>query len=371
MRVLITNQSLAARTGSALYAYELAEGLIRRGHLPIAYSTQLGEVADAMRAATVPVVENLESVSEPPDIIHGQHHIETMTALMHFPGVPAIYFCHGWLPWEEKPPRFPRILRYVAVDDTCRDRLVCEEAIPEARTRVIRNYVDLDRFKSRLPLPERPARALIFSNNANRHSYLRPIQQACENAGIRLEVIGSKAGNVHAQPELALAEFDLVFAKGRSAFEALAVGAAVILCDEVGLGPMVTESEVDRLHKLNFGVRTLRNQIDPELITREIQRYDPHDAARVSQRVRSFSGKEEVIDELAALYEEVIREHQSSNGSSPAESQFISDYLRGLGIEVRKQRETVQQSAAFRLGDFLIHPPLLGRLTKRLFNDRR
>src|SRR2546430_4332475 len=32
-------------------------------------------------------------------------------------------FCHGWLPWEETPPHFPRILRYVAVDHTCRDRL--------------------------------------------------------------------------------------------------------------------------------------------------------------------------------------------------------------------------------------------------------
>ena len=114
LRVLITNHALAERAGTELYVRDLAEGLIRRGHTPIAYSTQLGEVAAKLRKATVPVVDNLASLSVAPDLIHGQHHIETMTALLHFAGVPAIYFCHGWLPWEEAPPRFPRIRRFVA-----------------------------------------------------------------------------------------------------------------------------------------------------------------------------------------------------------------------------------------------------------------
>ncbi len=47
-----------------------------------------------------------------PDIIHGQHHAETMTALLHFASVPAVFFfCHGWRPPEEEPPLFPRSAR--------------------------------------------------------------------------------------------------------------------------------------------------------------------------------------------------------------------------------------------------------------------
>src|SRR5437660_11738141 len=167
LRILITNNTLSARAGSELYVRDLATALLALGHTPIAYSTHLGEVARELRAATVPVIDDLNALATPPNLIHGHHHLDTMTALLHFPGVPAISFCHGWLPWEEAPPRFPRILRYVAVDHTCRDRLVLEHAIPENRIRVLLNFVDLERFRPRGPLPERPERALVFSNYAD------------------------------------------------------------------------------------------------------------------------------------------------------------------------------------------------------------
>jgi hypothetical protein len=103
-------------------------------------------VAEDLRIATVPVTSDLESVTERPDIIHGQHHLETMTALLHFGGVPAIFYSHGWLPPEEAPLRFPRILEYVAVDDVCRDRLVCEHGISSGDVQVLLNFVDTARF---------------------------------------------------------------------------------------------------------------------------------------------------------------------------------------------------------------------------------
>ncbi|MEP6913552.1 MAG: hypothetical protein ABI923_12405, partial [bacterium] len=116
MRILITNNTLDARAGSELYVRDVATGLLDRGHTPVAFSTILGEVARNLRAATIPVIDSLDALTTPPDIIHGQHHVETMMAMLHFPNTPAVYFCHGWLPWEEAPPRFPRILKYIAVD---------------------------------------------------------------------------------------------------------------------------------------------------------------------------------------------------------------------------------------------------------------
>src|SRR5580704_4585509 len=161
LKILITNNGLAARAGSELYVRDLALALLRRGHIPIAYSTVLGEVADELRGATIPIVDNLDSLSITPDIIHGHHHLETMTALLRFPTVPAVYFCHGWIPWQEAPPKFPRILRYVAVDYTCRDRLLLEHGIPDDRVSVLLNFVDLERFSPRPPLPARPTRGLV------------------------------------------------------------------------------------------------------------------------------------------------------------------------------------------------------------------
>jgi hypothetical protein len=179
LRVLITNNTLAARAGSELYVRDVVAALLERGHLPIAYSTRHGEVAQELHP-DIPVVDDLDAVGSAPDIIHGHHHLETMTALLRFPSVPAVYVYHGWRPWEELPPRFPRILRYIAVSWPCRDRLVFEHGIPEDRVRTLLNFVDLARFRPRSqPLPARLTRALLFLNSATPHT-LAAVRQACD-----------------------------------------------------------------------------------------------------------------------------------------------------------------------------------------------
>ncbi len=112
LRILMTNNTLDQPAGSELYLRDLAQSLMRRGHFPVAYSQTLGPVADRLRAATIPVVDDLRDLSAVPDVIHGQHHLETMTAALRFPQVPVTYTCHGWIPWQEWPPVFPNILHY-------------------------------------------------------------------------------------------------------------------------------------------------------------------------------------------------------------------------------------------------------------------
>ncbi|MEW6212784.1 MAG: glycosyltransferase [Acidobacteriota bacterium] len=338
MRVLITNNALDSRAGSELYARDLALELIKRGHTPIAYSTRLGEVAEEMRAATVPVIDDLDAMAIAPDIIHCQHHVEAMTALLRFPGVPAVFFCHGWTPWEEAPPIFPRILRYVAVDLACRDRLLFEHAIAEDRIRVLLNFVDLEKFLPREPLPASPRRALLFSSYASEQTCIPVVREACARAGLTLDVIGSLAGNAKAHPEESLREYDIVLAKGRSAIEALAVGAAVILFDATGTGPMVTAEEFDRLRSLNFGIRAIRRPLDAEMIAREIARYDPQDAGEVSRRIRSTAGRTRSIDEIISLYEEVISEYKGEDDLKE-EERAASNYLRWLSPRLKEREQ--------------------------------
>ena len=376
MRVLITNHALVYRGGSELYVRDVAKELLRRGHTPIAYSTKLGDVAVELRNATVPIVDDLASVSAPPDIIHGQHHIETMSALLHFNDVPAIYVCHSWLAWEESPPLFPRILRYVAVDDTCRDRLICERGIPEQKVSVIRNFVDLARFRQRAALPEKPRRALVFSNYATNNSYVTPIRAACERVSLPLDVVGMEAGSATDQPESLLANYDLVFAKGRCAFEAMAVGAAVILCDFSGMGPMVTSSGFNELKRFNFGVRTLSEPVKTESMVKEIARYDRYDAEKVTQLVRATSGLETAVDQIVNLYEEVIEEYRgmrvSRNGTSAtSEARYTAAYLRDLAQRMSLQREVIYQSASYRIGNFFVRTPVISGLLKKVIKNNK
>lgn len=344
MRILITNHALANRAGSELYVRDLAIGLLGRGHEPITYSTRLGDVARDIRAAGVLVTDDLDTIAEPPEIIHGHHHLDTMSALLRFPATPAIYVCHGSTPWEEAAPRFPRIIRYVAVDHACRDRLAYQHAIPPDRIRVILNFVDLERFKPRVQLPPHPQRALILSNQASEHTQVPAIRSACERAGIPIDVLGLGVGKACAKPEAVLGNYDIVFAKGRAALEALAVGAAVILCDAAGAGPMVTTTNVEHLRPLNFGLRALGGPLNSDVIMREIDRYDPHDAATVSGLIRTSAGRDKVIDDLLALYQEVINEHNRNPvGDGVAEQRAVGEYFLELAPRLYQRDQAMHE----------------------------
>jgi hypothetical protein len=308
LRVLITNLTLASRTGTETYVRDLALGLLERGHTPIVYTTDPGDIALEIQAATVPVVEDLDSLALPPDVIHGHHNLETMTALLRFSTAPALFFCHDWSAWHDWPPRFPRIRRYIAVDDTCRDRLVLRHGISADCVRVLFNAVDLKRFQPRGPLPDRPRKALVFSNAAREETHLPAIREACARTGLELNVVGSGVAKPCGRPEEELGAYDLVFAKARCALEAMAIGTAVILCDARGIGGMVTTENWDRLRGLNFGGRTLHGFLRPDVIAREIDRYNPGDTALVTQRTRAKAGLDDALAQLVAWYQEVIVE---------------------------------------------------------------
>jgi hypothetical protein len=365
LRILITNHFLRGRTGSELYVCELARDLLRLGHTPVVYSPQLGPTASELRNATVPVIDNLDAIGAAPDVIHAQHHVETMTALLRFPNTPAVFFCHGWTPWEETPPAHPRILRFVAVDDTCRDRLVYENGAPEERISVILNSVDVQSFLSRAPLPANPVRALVFSNGASESTHVGAVREACRRTGLTLDVIGAESGNVCARPEEVLGQYDIVFAKARCALEALAVGSAVVLCDTMGVGPMVTTGEMERLQRLNFGIRALQASVDSDVLEKEIARYDAEDAAEVSRRIRESAGRQVVIEEIVALYRDVIREFEEIDvRDHDAEARAEAFYLRQLALHYEQQRDGVLNSQTFRLRKRLLNLPVAGALLR-------
>ena len=338
LRVLLTNRVLANRTGTELYIRDVALGLLRRGHLPVVYSPHLGPLAAEIRGYTIPVVDDLANVAEVPDIIHGHHGLETLTALLAFPRVPAVSVCHSWIGWADEPVPFPRIRRYLAVDDTCRHRLVSEHGIPPERVDVVLNAVDLRRFTPRAPLPPRPARALIFSNASGEGApHVKAIREACRRAGISVDIAGSKSGAPLERPEDTLGSYDLVFAKARAALEAAAIGSAVVLCDVAGAGPMLTMDNFAALRRLNLGRRALRDAPTVDGIAREIARYDAADATAVSRQVRDLAGHEILLDQLLAAYAEAIADTPaSSHADADAEQRATAAYLRRLSPKLHE-----------------------------------
>ncbi len=321
LTILITNLKLTARSGTEMYVRDLGLELRRRGHTPMVYTpVASGAIVDELRRATIPVVDRLERIGLKPDVIHGHHAHQVMAALLHFDQTPAIFVCHDYTAWHDEPPLFPRIRRYVAVDHTCLDRLVCQSGIDPAGAEVMLNFVDLQRFTPRAPLPARPARALVFSHLATDDGFFDEIAAACRERGMAVEAAGTDSGRLVEDPETMLGSYDLVFAKGKAALEALAVGAAVVLCDQMGLGPMVTMARLDELQAGNFGRRHLLQPVTRQAAGDQIDRYDAADAGAVSRTLRTRAGLLERTDEIVALYRRVIQEQRAA-GPPDAEAE--------------------------------------------------
>jgi hypothetical protein len=347
LHILITNNTLAIRAGSELYVRDVAFALLRRGYNPIAYSSKLGDVAEELRNATIPVIDNLNALTFAPDLIHGQHHLDAMTAMLRFPQTPALYFCHGWLPWEELPPLFPSIMYYVAVDNLCKERLLTTSGISPDKIKTIYNFVDLMRFKSRPSLPEKPKKALIFSNYASDGNFIGIIRNACIRFGIeKVDVAGLGSGCGVSKPEDILSEYDVVFAKARCAIEAMAVGCAVIVADFPGLGGMVTMDNLRELRDLNFGVRTMQSaKISEENIYTQLTLYNANDARKVSEWIRHDADIEKAIDKLEDYYEETLAEAKRRvTYPIQACTSAASDYLFKLAPVIKTRALADQKS---------------------------
>ena len=328
--VLITNNALGLRAGSETYVRDVALALLRRGHRPAVFSLVHGDIAAELRRSTVPVLDDVTRLGEAPDVIHGHHHLETLIATLAFPGTPVVNFCHGWAPWEEMPLHHPAVRRYVAVDEVCVDRLVREEGISPDRVELLLNFVDFDRFRPRAPLPARPARALVLSNAATPDGYARVIAAACQAAGITLDIVGGAVGRASDAPEDLLPAYDLVFAKGRAALEALAVGCATVLADGAGAGPLVTPAHYAALRLRNFGIRELRHAHDVAWYAEQIGQYDAGAAAAVSARVRAEAGLEPAIDRLLSIYSSAMLAPPGPSDPSRAAAIHCSRIARPL-----------------------------------------
>jgi hypothetical protein len=326
LTVLLTNVWLDYRGGTESVIRDIALGLLRRGHRPIVYSPHLGEPAEELLQRGVAVIDNLSSLAEPPDIIHGQHFIQTAEAILHFPHSPAIQMCHAWQHWAERPAKFPQIYRYIAADQTVRDRLVHMEQIAPEQVEVVYNAVDMTRMPERATqLSAKPATALAFTKTK---AQLPLVDAACRSHGVKLDVLGKGADRTVPNPEFELVRYDLVFATARMALEAICAGCAVIVCDSRGLAGMVSTDNLSRLRSLNFGLRSLVHPVTVDSLSGEIDRYDPADAARVAEIVRAMSGLEATLDYLEQLYHRAMAAPRPSDGDVRAATlQFLQQAL--------------------------------------------
>jgi hypothetical protein len=240
--------------------------------------------------------------------------------------------------------------------------------VPEDRAHVISQFVDLERFVPRPPLPASPKRAAILCNHTKDNDHLRAAREACARRGVTLDAYGAGVRKTCERPEKVLRDYDVVFAKGRAALEAAAVGAAVVVYWWRRLGPMVTSGTLEQLRADSFGFRSMSAQLTPEEFGRSIEQalaqYDAADAAEVSQRVRAGASRDAAVNELLGIYEAVIKEYSTTPPDRESEGPAVAAHLREISTAFGKQREAIFASTPFRVTEQLLRTPVVGRVAR-------
>jgi len=304
LKILIATWTMKPLDGGTLFVAELAASLAARGHDVAIYARNRGMPPAGSRFRDRTIIHDLRDVPFEPEVIHCHSQPVMLEAIGFFPRAPVVYAVHHATDGLQEPLFHPQVHAYVGVDERCRRRIAANPQIPPERIGMILNFVDLDMFRPRSPLPTRPSRALIFSNFAHRTTHLTPILQACAERHLDVDTIGRGVGKVDLEPAFRLPRYDLVFAKARCAIEALAVGNAVVLCDFSGLGGMVSGENLERFRQWNFGGGVLTRPLDAALIGAEIDKYDAQDAAAVCARLRAVAGLDKATDEWLRLYQD-------------------------------------------------------------------
>ncbi|MGX5828397.1 glycosyltransferase [Mesorhizobium sp. 43Arga] len=310
----------------------LADGLRGAGHQTMVLAPTLGDMADRMRRRGHQVVDRIAEIVEKPDIIHGQHLTPCLTALARFPDVPAVFSCHSAFFEIEAPMLHPQIRRWIAVDEACKAKCL-SRGVPADRLDLIYNAVDLHRFKPRLPLPSRPARALLLTKN---FEHQQAVREACSKSNIVLDEAGPATERFSHQIEKDLLEYDIVFATARMALEAAVVGCSVVVCDARGFAGLLDTANMEAWRHMNLGVGLLTRPTTIENLMEAISRFDAGDAAKVCAYFREVADVSHFVQDHLKVYNQAMQ--AQTDTTADERSLATARWIEEIGVSVAPRR---------------------------------
>lgn len=228
----------------------------------------------------------------------------------------------------------------------------------------LRQPVDVKRFYPRTALHDPPLRALVLSNYVS-YDRLELVRDACADAGIECEQLGSPAGVWTDQAEVELCRADIVFGKARVIVEAMASGRAAYVYDHSGGDGWVTPERYDLLEADNFGGQAEATATDREQLRRDLAAYSPEmGPANRDLAVANHSARGHA-HELVALFERFAGRRERidapmSELSRLARLQWVNE-MRAVHLAAENQR----------LRDQLEHARAAGSLSRAVLRSFR
>ncbi len=270
MKSLITNNHLHKIGGSETAAYALAVELKRLGHSVKFFTFNHGIVSAKMQESGIRRFW-LGGNDLAFDLILASHN--TTIKALRAANVTGVYvnICHGTIPKLEQPE--PGCNWYVGISEEVTDHITekyeFSSAVHPSAIRLIRNGVDLERFKSMRPINPQLLRVLSLCHGEKVNKLLTV---ACKSVAAELRIVNKFKSQIW-EIEREIDWADMVVSLGRGAIEAMAMGRSVLIADSrtymdkdiiLTDGVLWTKDEIVKSGKCNYSGRGMGWKIERE-----------------------------------------------------------------------------------------------------------
>lgn len=268
MKILLGTHYLAKTGGTENYTYALAMELQRLGHEVEHFAIVRGRVSSMLEEKGVPFMS-----ADHYDLILANH---TTVVEKLWPYGYIIQTCHGTIPELEQPS--PYADAYVGVSEEVKEHLRKKGY----GAYVIPNGIDCKRFYPKTPVSPTLTTVLSLCHSDIANDFIR---KCCEMAGVKFLQCNKFTDNVWTIEDL-INQSDLVVGLGRSAYDAMACGRAVLVYDFrehymnefLGEG-MLTPENIEKSMSCNCTGKASRLKYDEQAFIKEMQKYSPELAA--------------------------------------------------------------------------------------------
>jgi hypothetical protein len=327
----------------------MAEQFERLGHEAGLYAESRGEMAELAESRGFTVTGPGGELPRESDAIVARDAVAAGVLAQRSPRAPLVFVAASEIFDFQQPPQLPGMVSaVVALEDGVAERM--RALAVEQEVVRLRHPVDIDRFRPRAPLHDRPARVLLLSN------YLRGdrrelFERACSELGAEVELGGLDEATTM-DPASAINRADVVVGKGRSILEGMACGRAAYVYDIAGSDGWVTPESYPALEADGFGGRTGRASADAAAIRGDLSRYTPELGQAARDLVLANHMASRHAQELLALIGKA-RPRAAPNGSPLREVERLTRVharteLRALGLA--RELELVRRQARADVG---------------------
>jgi hypothetical protein len=286
------------RGGSESYIVGLASELGRLGHAVALSAVEDGPGAERARSLGLPVTLGSEPPAEEPDAVVVQDAGRAYALAARHPQAPQVFVAHSELFDAQLPPQVHGLTAAVVTMSDRVERRVRALAWAPPVVR-LRQPIDTERFAARETIRERPRRALALSNylHGERRSLLRA---AWEPAGVEVVAIGDEAVATD-DPELLIADSDVVVGKGRALLEGMSCGRAAYVFDMAGCDGWVSPDSYAALEADGFAGQATGRAASVEVLRADLADYRPQMGPVNRDLVTARHGLRRHAEELVEL----------------------------------------------------------------------